>query len=76
VCAPSYKPEKAYIITKQTQDFKSYHQRVVSEPGIMVHTSNPSTWGVEAEDQAAKASLGYTEIPCLKNQEYITVKHS
>jgi hypothetical protein len=38
------------------------------EPGLMVHTSNASTWEANTEDYEFEANLGYKVRSCLKNE--------
>lgn len=42
---------------------------LVPRPEVVVHVCSPSTWEVEAGRWLCKASLDYTERPCLKKKE-------
>jgi hypothetical protein len=60
------------------------NKNIKTEPGVVVHAFNPSTWEAEAGDfwvqgqpglqSEFQDSQGYTEKPCLEKQKQKTNK--
>jgi hypothetical protein len=59
------------LVSSMARKTRSYIRMLKNkhEPGMVVHTYNPSTWRLEQEDWELKDSLGYIARPCLRKKK-------